>query len=253
MTDIFAPLSSDDYVFLVGLIESPVNLTDNLGLRAALERYEQDPSDAARADLDRILEREIRYAGSADVAYFARQAMGKEPGVPFREMIRDVAQAVKVEPPALGTEREMLEDVVERYATDQFARLPAEEQQKILVELGVKRDEAARFLLKSAGVFSIPVLIQVFDVVVVQGIVKGMVFSAITRLMGSRLSQHLLTTIAGRLPWWLPWIGPAAWTLSIGWTALDIQGPALRKTVPIVLFLGLCALRDSHEAGAGPS
>lgn len=248
MTEIFAPLSPDDYAFLVGLVESPVNLTDNIGLRTALKQFEQERTEASREELDRLLEREIRYAGSADVAYFARQAMGKAPGVPFREIIRDAARALKVAPPAIGTEREMLEDVVERYATEQFARLPPEEQQRILVELGVKREEAARFLLKSAGVFSIPLLIQVFDVVVVQGIVKGMVFSGITRLVGSRLSQHLLTTLAGRLPWWVPWIGPAAWTVSVGWTALDIQGPALRKTVPIVLFLGLCALRDRHES-----
>ena len=50
------------------------------------------------------------------------------------------------------------------------------------------------------------------------------------------------------VPWWLQWIGPAAWTLSVGWTALDLQGPAMRKTIPIVLYLGLCSMRERNAS-----
>src|SRR5690606_14159479 len=166
---------------------------------------------------------------------------------PFAEIVRDVARALRVEPPRLGTDRERLEAVVEQYATQQFASLTPEEQQRMLVELGVEQDKAARFVLKSAGVFSVPLLIAAFDAIVVQGLIKNIIFGTIARLVGRQLSARLFSLLAGRLPWWVSWIGPAAWAVSIGWTALDRQGPAMRKTIPVVLFLGLCSLRDRHD------
>ncbi len=244
MQEVFAPLTPADYAFLVGLVESNVNLTDDAELHRLLAAYEAEPTPAARASLDARLEREIRYLGSADLAYFARKLAGGEGGVPFGEIVRDVARVLKVAPPHLGTERERLEALVEEYATRQFASLSPEEQQRMLVELGVDKDKAARFVLKSAGVFSLPLLVAAFDAVVVQGLIKTVVFGTIAKLIGRQLSARLFSLLAGRLPWWVSWIGPAAWTLSIGWTALDLQGPATRKTIPVVLFLGLCSLRE---------
>lgn len=248
MQDVFAPLTSADYAFLVGLVESNVNLTDDARLRRLLADYEAEPTPERREALDRQLEREIRYLGSADAAYFLRSITGREPGVPFREIICDVAQTVRVEPPRMGTDREQLEALVEAYATQQFAQLSPEEQQRMLVELGVDKDKAARFILKSAGVFSLPLLVAAFDTLVVQGLIKTIIFGTIAKVVGRQLSARLFALLAARMPWWVSWIGPAAWTVSIGWTALDLQGPATRKTVPIVLFLGLCALRERHTA-----
>lgn len=245
MHDALTPLTLADYTFLVGLIESPVNLTNDAALRrdlAALERAPGDP--VARNALDRRLEREIRYLGSADLAYLARFLTGQEPGVPFGEIIRDVAQTLKVNlPPELSTDRELLETLVETYATQAFGRLSPEEQQDMLMHLGVEQDKAAAFVARSAGVFAIPALVQAFNVVVVQGLIKTVVFGTIAKAIGRGLTRQLYRLLASRFPWWVGWIGPAAWSLSIGWTALDLQGPAVRKTVPVVLYLGLCSLR----------
>jgi uncharacterized protein YaaW (UPF0174 family) len=244
MQDVFSPLTPADYAFLIGLIESPFTLTDDAALKRLLAAYEADPSEATREALDLRLEREIRYLGSADLAYVTRMLSGQTPGVTFREIIGDVARTLKVELPRLGTDRELLEDLVEQYATQQFARLTPEEQQRMLVDLGVDKDKAARFVLKSAGVFSLPLLIAAFDAIIVQGLIKTIIFGTIAKLIGRQLSSRLFSLLAGRLPWWVSWIGPAAWTISIGWTALDLQAPAQRKVIPIVLFLGLCSLRE---------
>lgn len=249
MQDVLAPLDADDYVFLVGLLESNVNFSDDAGMRRRLEVYREEPTPEHRAALDGLIEREVRYLGSADTAYLARTLMGREPGVSFREVVHDAARALKVLLPHTGTDRELVEDLVSSYAANQFATLSPEQQQQMLVDLGVDRDEARRFLLKSAGVFSVPLLVSAFDAIVVQGLIKNIIFGTIARFVGKQLSARLFTLLAGRLPWWVGWIGPAAWTLSIGWTALDLQGPALRKTVPSVLFLGLCALREGTPDG----
>ena len=247
MQDVLSPLMPADYHFLIGIIEGPISLTDDLGLRALLAAVEKDDNEETRAALNQRLEREIRYLGSADLAYAFRYATGREAGVPFSEIARNVAKTLKIRLSSLGTDRELLETLVQEYATKQFERLSPEEQQQLLESLGVDRERAASFLKKSAGVFALPTLIQAFGVIVVQGLIKTVIFGMIAKIIGKQLAMRLFNFLFSRLPWWVSWIGPAAWTLSIGWAALDIQGPAYRKTVPIVLYLGLCSLREKEE------
>lgn len=248
MQDVLQSLTPADYTFLVEVIEGPVSLTDDQKLRTLLHDVERDDTDAHRAVLSRQLERELRYLGSADLAYGFRFLTGQQPGVPPQEVIRDVAKKLKVEVSSLGTEREMLQQLVEGYATKQFAHLSPQEQQELLVNLGVDRERAVSFLKKSAGVFALPALIEAFGIIVVDGLIKTVIFGTIAKIIGTQLAARLFQMLVARLPWWVGWIGPAAWSLSIGWAVVDIQGPAYRKTIPAVLYLGLCVLRERTTA-----
>jgi len=247
MKELLSVLHPADYRFLHGIIESPLNLTNDARLDALVRDVEENDSPKTRAPLDAELEKEIRYLGSSEIAYWLRAASGKDAGVPFREIIRDAAKALKVPPPALATDRKMVEKLAEDYATKQFADLTPEEQQKMLEDLGVEREKAAAFIKRSAGVFALPMLIEAFNLVIVQGLIKTIIFGTIAKIIGSQLANRLFTFLVGRLPWWVGWIGPLAWTASIGWTTIDLQGPAKRKTIPIVLYLGLCSLRETHD------
>lgn len=251
MHDVLSTLTPADYRFLLGIIEGPVSLTEDGKLHTLIAAVEEDDNEETRAALNQQVEREIRYLGSADFAYFFRSVTGREPGVSFREILLDVAKALKVKVTSVGTDREMLEVLVQEYATRQFAALSPEEQQKLLEQLGVERDRAASFLKKSAGVFALPALIQAFGIIVVNGLIKTVIFGTIAKIIGKQLAMRLFNFLWGRLPWWVNWIGPAAWTLSIGWAAIDIQGPAYRKTIPIVLYLGLCSLREKEGMEEG--
>lgn len=247
MHPLLSRLQAADYAFLVGIIESPFNATDDQALRLRRDRYEEDPSSANQEALVRELENAIQYLGSSDVAFLFRRLQGREPGVSFQEIIRDVAGALKVTLTTMATDEEMLAHLVETYVTREFSKLPPEEQQALLESLGVEQERAAAFVKKSAGVFALPLLIQAFGSLVVDGLIKRVIFGAIGAIIGKQLAMRLFDFIAKRFPWWVSWIGPAAWTLSLGWTALDITGPALRKTIPIVLYLGICQLRGRES------
>lgn len=249
MESVLRPLTPADYTFLAGLIDSNVNLTDDATLHRLVDDYAALGTPEAKAALDARFEHELRYLGSADIAYLVRYLSGQRPGVSFEEIVRDVARALKVTSPAMGTAREQAEALVEAYVTRQFTRMTPEEQQAMLVDLGVAQDKAAAFIKHSAGRFAVPMLIQAFGTLVVDGLIKTVIFGTIARIVGRQLAGRLFQLVAGRFPWWLRWVGPAAWSLSIGWTVIDLQGPALRKTIPVTLYLGLCALRERHAEG----
>lgn len=252
MQTLLARLTPADYTFLIGLIESPVSLTDDRALRTRLAALEASDTPDARAELNRHLEREIRYLGSADLAYGARYLLGVEPGVPFREIVRDVADALKIGLPRRADDTEKVKVLVQAYAADRFRELPPARQQEMLESLGVSEEQAADFLKRSAGRFAIPAMVEAFGYLVVDRLIKGVIFGAISRLVGKQVADLLFAWVARRFPWWVRWIGPAVWTVSFGFTALDLQGPATRKTIPLVLYLGLCALREDAPAGLLP-
>jgi hypothetical protein len=252
MHDVFQSLDLADYTFLVEVLEGPFTLLSDGQLRRLLADLEAYDTPEARATLNQRLEREIRYLGSSEVLYWSRSLLGQEAGTPFPQVVRDVARALKVETPPMGTAREQVAHVVEQYVTKQFASLSPEEQQRMLVEAGAERENAAAFIRRSAGVFALPLLIQTFDVLVVQVLIKQVIFGTIAKIIGQQLAGKIFTFLAGRFPWWLRWVGPVAWTASIGWTVFDLQGPALRKTIPAVLYLGLCALREKYGVAVRP-
>ncbi len=248
MEDLLQILEPADFAYLAGIIRSDFNATADGELARLTAAYEEDPTAEICDELCSRFEREIRYLGSSEVAYGFRAITGQDPGVSFQETVRDVAMSLKVGKPPLGTDREQVEWVVAEYATNQFTDLSQEEQQKMLEDLGVESEKAEAFLKKSAGVFALPMLVEAFNYVIVQGLIKTIIFGTIARIIGQQLAGRLLTFLIGRLPWWVSWIGPAAWTFSIGWATLDLQGPAKRKTIPVILYLGICSMRERARA-----
>ncbi|MCB0717500.1 MAG: hypothetical protein KDD65_03585 [Bacteroidetes bacterium] len=250
MQQILERLNTPDYIFLVGTISGAVNLSDDRLLTTLLSRYENAGAEEDRAALCRAIASEVRYLGSSDMAYAFRRLSGRAPGVPFREIISDVARVLKVRLDWMGTDEELLQALVTEYATAQFAEMDQKDQQRMLEELGVDKQRAASFVKRSAGVFAPPLLIEAFNAVVIEGLIKKIILGTIARFLGSELTRKLFTFIVGRFPWWIGWIGPAVWAGSIGWTVVDLQGPAYRKTIPIVLYLGLCQLRSEGPEDA---
>ncbi len=247
MKELLSVLEPADYRFLVGVMESPLNQTDDSKFEELVSVLEEDDTPESRAAVEEVFESELRYLGSSEIMYVFRSFSGGHGGVSFQEIVRDVARALDVESALLGSDREMVEKLASDYATKQFADLSPDEQQSMLEDLGVEREKAQAFLKRSAGVFALPMLIEAFNYVIVQGLIKTIIFGTIAKIIGSQLATKLFAFLVARMPWWVSWIGPAAWTLSIGWTTVDLQGPAKRKTIPIVLYLGLCSLRDRHE------
>lgn len=250
MSDLFAPCTRDDYRFLVDLLASDLNRTDDAGLRRRFERYADTESAEDRAALDAHLDRTLRYLGAHDVAYALREATGQAPGVSLETLIAEAARALGMHAPEHGSPRERCERVVETHTLRTWRALPRDEQQRLLEGLGVERQRALDFVRTASGVYAFPVLVGAFNALVVQGLVKTVIFGTISKVVGARISSLLFGQLLARMPWWAAWLGPASIALSAGWTALELGGPALRKTVPAVLYLGLVSLREGEGAAA---
>jgi len=170
-----------------------------------------------------------------------------EPGVQFQEITQDVAKALKINISKLGTDEEVLKDIVEKYTTRKFQSLDREKQQELLRKSGASKKDTEEFLKKHAKNISIPIMIKLLGVKAVQKLVTDIVIATISSYIGKKAATKLITEVMKKFPVWGEWIGPAMWVISVGWIVFDIQRPAERKTVPIVLYLGLCIIREENR------
>lgn len=184
-------------------------------------REEQAASEIALA---------LRKAGSNDFATLFR---GGDP-VTYEEVLRDVAGKMKLphlekDAPAPEIEARLLEKVFE----DAWDSMSEEERRTLMGALNLNEKEIP---LGAPGALLTGVLLKKFGGFAVYRtslIVANMVARA---LLGSGLSfatNAALTRSIGAL------LGPIGLIASGAWLAVDLAGPAYRKTVPAVLYVAM--------------
>ncbi|EYF04259.1 hypothetical protein [Chondromyces apiculatus] len=249
LQDILGKAQAADYAFLIEAMGSPVNFSDDARLRALHDAFCADPSDANRAALIALMEREIAYLGSSDLAYFGRWlARRASPGAPIDAIVEDVARSLKVTLKPISTLEARLTFLVRAVVERDILALPEDQQREIFRrhEIGpTLQDELLRKLKARTKISVFPLLFSVLGAEVVEKLLPDLVVLALSRILGRAAARRLFTQLLTRFPAWAEWIGPVAWGASAAWLALDLQAPAARKTVPVLVYCGLLALRDS--------
>ena len=253
MKEILAKADEADFVFIANTIDSYVNLSSDKAIREKIAIWSMNKSQQNRDALCELLENEIRYAGSADLAYLLRWMRGKEPGVKSDEIIQDVAKKLKVKLRPLANLEAKLERLVKAVVERQFLEMTPEQQREVLRTSGVGHTDLEAILskLKLVGPAAvIPVIVAAAGREAAMRVMSGLVISIVSKIVGREAAKQLLTVIATRFPWWSEVLGPVAWGISIAWLGLEVQSAAYRKTVPLMLYLGLIGLRDGPEEGS---
>lgn len=243
----------EDYTILVELIDNYFSYTDDSKLKLELEKYKKSHNKKDRILLNQHIEKNVRYFGSADVAYFRRYLFHKDqlPGVNIDEIIRDVSKLLKVKQRHLGTVEARLERLTKAVAENTFFKLTSKQQRDLFNKAGLSGEQQKEFFkkIKDNKVLFFPILLSIIGSTLLREIMTGIVVKVITKYSSKKAAEKIVAEITKKIPWWSEWLGPIVWALSIGWLMFDMQGPANRKTVPILLYLGIVGLRDGPEEG----
>ncbi|TAL57263.1 hypothetical protein [Pandoraea sp.] len=244
---------ADDFSFLIDRIESFTNLSSDTELNEALGSFKQGGRRSQKESLAKTLEREIRYLGSSDIAYAYRKLTSSEEpaGVSIHEIIEDVSKKLKVRQKLIGGVEAKLERLVKFTVEKMFFELKPEQQREMFDKAGVGKDQQDEFFdkIKKNKAYFLPILFSLLGPEITATIVQGLAVAAIAAFIGRKAAEELLKNLIARFPWWAEWLGPIVWGLSLGWLAIDLQGAANRKTIPVLLYLGIVGLRDGPEDG----
>lgn len=247
LTDILQRCEKADAEMIISTIDSYVNFSDDKGLKAMLARW---TTGTMPLSLAWKLETELRYLGSSDIAYAVRKMRGLEPaGVSVEEMLEDISKVLKISYKKVGTLESRLERLAKNMFEKAFLSMTPEEQREILKKMDLTQEQWELLMdyIKKRGVkLVLPVLVNVIGPKATMKLMEAVIFSIITMFLGKEAARQLLKIIIARFPW-LAGMGPVAVAALTGWTVVDLCGPAMRKTIPILLILSMVALRDGAE------
>ncbi|MFT5880653.1 MAG: hypothetical protein ACI86X_001782 [Moritella sp.] len=234
-----------DLAYISKTLDSYFSLTDDRKRKKLLLQYQLQKSD--QAELIALLDKQIRYYGSSDIAYAARQIFSHKGGVSVSELIDDVCKKCNVTvkkggSTALKLER-LVKAVVER---DLFSKTP-EELAIAFEAIGVGKADKQQIInafTQNGKVAVLPIIVEVLGPQIALCIIESIIISMMSQVIGKEAAKQLLKELVKKNPW-MNALGPIIWGISGAWIALDLQGPAFRKTVPILLYLGVVAMREN--------
>lgn len=247
MKAILRKCKPEDFNYISRVLDNYVSLTNDSRRKELLRQIRG--SAAAKERLVELLDKQIRYFGSSDLAYIARSIFNGDGGVSANELITDVCKKSKVKIKLGGSVESNLEKLVTAVVEKELLSKSPEDLAQAFKEMGVEeigREEVINHLKSNGKVAILPIIFQILGPKVALGIIETIIISIIAQIIGREAAKALVQEAVKRNPW-LNALGPWMWALSAAWLAFDVQGPAYRKTVPICLYLGVVGLRDGPE------
>jgi uncharacterized protein YaaW (UPF0174 family) len=247
MREILQKCQPEDFVYLSKVLDSYLSFTNDKRRRELIGLSAESPN--SRAELVELVDKQIRYYGSSDLAYLRRALFEDDAGVASLEIIEDVCTKLKVRIKKGGSLETRMERLVYAVVEEELVNKSPEELTEAFKDIGVGNAEIntiIEHLKKNAKVAVLPVLIEVLGPKIALGVIETIIVSLLAQIVGKEAAKQLVRELAKRNPW-INSLGPVLWVISGVWLAYDMQGPAFRKTVPIALYLGIVALRDGSE------
>lgn len=247
MKRILEKCSRADFEYLSTVLDSYLSFTDDSGRKELIKSYS---SNKKNDELIALVDKQIRYYGSSDIAYITRSIFSSgDGGVSAEELIADVCDKLSVKIKLGGSTEAKLERLVTAVVEKELFSKTPEELRKAFEELGIANAKADLFiehLKKNGKVAILPVVIEVLGPKIALAVIETIIISLIAQIVGREAAKVLIKELVKRNPW-INALGPIVWALSGAWLAIDLQGPAYRKTVPICLYLGVVGMRDDIE------
>jgi uncharacterized protein YaaW (UPF0174 family) len=239
-----------------------------------------------KALAERAVER-LKYFGSDSFAYAGRKLFRKDPGVTYREILKDVAlmmnrelrepidapfgigrllrmfgivKSSAIEIPRMGTARDYERVVVELLLADLIRSKSREELHEMFLECDLSNEEAKRAVREvtksgSAGALLI-ILVRLLGKKAVKDIILAIVYEMIAKYLGREIAEKIIEQIGKKSTQkiFAAIVSGVGWVL-IGYDVLTLAGPATRITVPTAAFLASMRTAENLEMeafGHGP-
>ena len=188
------------------------------------ERYKSDPKKpTSYADL---IADEIRLFGGNTFANLARGGVG----VPYKEVVCDVADKMKVSYNKASTVERIELLIVQKIFEDSIEKMTEEDRQKLIKDLGIRGIPVGssatmimQAIIKMGGFKSYQIAVIVANSIAKFILGRGLSFAANASL------TKIMSIFAG----------PIGWVISSLWTSIDIAGPSYKTTIPCVIHVAM--------------
>ena len=176
----------------------------------------------------RLVAAELQYYGADSAMTLLR---GNK-GVPYREILTDVCDRLKVNYKDDSSVEQIETNLLMKIGMDIFEEMTPEEMQEVADEIGVKRP---RGTLSWTGTVLLKIVLKkgAFTTYKLALIIANAVANAVAGAIATGGLPFVANTIFVKILHRL--IGPVGWGITALWAASIVTGPAYRVTIPAVL------------------
>jgi hypothetical protein len=205
--------------------------------------------DLRRSELEADIATEIARCASAPLARVARRAMRRPAGDELHEAITESAQrlGVGVRVPPGGTLRGRLAALTGALVDRAVHEMSPAEQQRMGVDV-IERIDPRSSAADVARTLALPALHRVLGPAALAKVIEGILVQTSTVFLGRHAARVAAAAVLARVPALAVALGPVAWGSGGILLAWELQKPAFRKLVPVLVCLGFVALRKSERA-----
>lgn len=248
MKSVLQKCNQEDIEYISQVLDNYASFTDDTKRKELVKDY-RILHPINRKELITLLDKQIRYFGSSDIAYLFRSIFNNEGGVSAIELINDVYKKMKIPLKNSSSVEFLLERLAISVVDKELASKKPEELYKAFKEMGIT-DQESKLLLsymkENGSIIVLPIIFKLLGQKAAMKIVENVLVSVISSFLGATVGRQVATEILKKNPL-INMLGPVVWVVSGTWVIYDIQGPAFRKTIPICLYLGIVSLRDGLE------
>lgn len=171
----------------------------------------------------------LRRMGSNDVATMFRGG----DGVSYEEVVLDVGEKLKAKVDKANSVEKNEEQILLKMFSDALERMTDDEKRAIFRSMGMSEKDIPFGAISAVVIQNILREFGGFYIYQITLIVANMVSRAIIGAGLSFATNAAITRTVGAL------LGPIGWIATGLWLAIDLAGPAFRKTVPAVIHVAL--------------
>ncbi len=247
MKSILEKCTKEDFIFISGILDSYFSFTDDKRRKELLQLC--DTCATSKSELIELMDKQIRYYGSSDIAYLKRALLDDDSGIAAIELVKDVCEIleIKINTKKGASLESLLEAIVFSFVEKKLTSMSPKEVSDFLQICGLdeKRNELILDSIKKRGIFYIlPILWKVLGAELCTEFVVLIATNCLAKIVGAKLSEQLVQKLPLKN---FVISAPVVWVVSGTVLAYELQGPAYRKTIPVCLYLGIVALRDGVE------
>ncbi|MFS2162589.1 hypothetical protein [Variovorax sp. Varisp62] len=192
-----------------------------------------------------LIESELRQFGGNTVANLMRNMRGllgsltssasgssstQAATVPYDEIVRDVAEHLKVEFDKYASTPEVEDGIMNALLAASFEKMKPDQRELILNDLGIPG--AADLAQRSAAAISAGIAAAALSSVMAYHLSRSVAAASVQALLGRGLAIGATSVIARPIA---VLAGPIGWAVTGAWALADMASPAYRVTVPCVV------------------
>lgn len=236
MIEILRKLEKEDFLNISNRLKTNISFVNDKKRTQMISKMKKKPSN----ELISIVDKQIRYFASSDIASAFRKIKGAESHVSSDEMLDDIINKMEFNINKHLPLEDKFKRIVKEIVRKELVNTKPKDLEIMFKKSDIDYADIAEviFLIEKDEGDIVETMMENLGQNITTSLILTIIQRTILIIAGETALRIVATEFVKKNPG-IQMLGPAVWVLTGAWFAFDLQGTAYRKTIPISLYIGM--------------